>query len=1540
MPSVVHLSESSTLFTADIVEQVRCGFGFTPFVGSGLSAPSGILMGKTFSGFLAHTMYLVLEKKWDLRSSGWPPYPTEKDVEIAREFILRKFKDCLKRFDLEVRMDTENLNEIDGIEFRGLPGQVQPPESLRPLIPDILPKTKRARDADQQLKEQFRINNQLEDLLKPTANPFASPSSSDYAVEMGIRSLFDWRAALQFFSKVKINDTGSTKRISVGEIDYAVIDGFNSYIIRGVQPTLGHKMLAHLSHRLRMRTLLTTNFDQLIETAFAQLSYPLHVLDVRTGGHLPDPATVRAQNCLIKLHGQFFETRADFTLDELPDEEDLKRFVKILRGAKDREIVLSHLMVIGFSGSDLRILQFLKHALNKIRDLKLYWICYDEWDYKRLEDIFYEREYEGRITAFQTRRPDLLLYELYQENSLCLPGGGFSYEFTHKVPPAPPVHDDPAEKAHRETAEQIFAWIDKSQPGDELSDPRTKDRDKKNWIIRQIEVEDQRQGGASNRKNDSLRTGELGRLFVSDFQTGAADTMRQVFDLHLQSGKFCIWLELQDFPTVSYLADEIFRTIALRLGRHQSQHLIYSRAATGTNPFEKPELDERYWNLLLKHLGVSGNDWCLYVYGRNVPGTCSGWEDKAWTIKEYRQLKEFHKRLVRCGFTVIYLPYTISRQQREVEEANWLKNEYRPSFERADLEAFGFLFDESSNENSTREEFLKKIEERVIFPAKEINVDEINLEPNQQLIKKKGRDTTYENIIAEVMGLFVSTRTLRMNKETDKDDWRQQQQYRRLQFLYASTLFRQSRHVSAFFSIATYGCPFEFNTDANDNDVERAGIVAKWIAELQREHVFFYKPGGYCWKHRDVRIGLQKLIENLPPLKYRDKDNNLDENKHFDFSGQLRARSHYWIADWYMRAFMATGHGATLLEVIYHYLLCAEFAPYAKRRSLKFDDERNKSHQRWLFTVAVNEICKALQLGTRWLRMWMQADLKSNLYFGKEVRDGILERLKKIKEKLWEGSPPLFFKQRILLLERLMEHVAQSLQKKGGLEPPLRIPHVHDHDPEPSIRSQSTVPPRKEKDKWDNRFVNDNWHDWSELRIYPILDRYELEYDPVEVTDSEYRRGVRTGELLTYEDYNNYEALSENEKEIRELFGQHFTADGAQIQRKDLIEISSMLARSAHEHPEFDAVGVVEQLIEYAYTYFKRAKLEKLSNFLSGKSQQRRRLVQVTAICYLGLEVAHLISPDELERELFLRIKLQTFYGAALGHLDRYFEAHRRLNEATALLSKTRVGFSDEELAIIRLRRAEVYLCEAKSIADVFEDGKQQPDRHPLAEKTGELVKHPKCRKDWQRLFYATMDDAVASLESAHQLLSGSSHSPLWWGRYLVLVMYCISLVPKRNSKDDEGTDDDLPNYRMLLFRKRQLKEQMLINTFRHALLVGGDDPYMRLLFVQTFCRAAQKLSDLKMSETQGKEGRFLFQEYKKLVFDVLEEIRDGLSISNSDEDGINELSVHFYEVVKLVAKLTFPVVEYSLSMGRQSAIATWKQTTNRPQTVYFTAWW
>src|SRR4029077_7917947 len=119
-----------------------------------------------------------------------------------------------------------------------------------------------------------------------------------------------------------------------------------------------------------------------IEDAFTELHQRFEVISVGLTGALPHPDTVHSLNCVIKLHGSVADTRADYSLDDPPREEDKRRFYNYVRGGdafiRSVRFLPGHLLVLGYSGGDLRCVQMIKFVLDLDPEARVFWVCFDK----------------------------------------------------------------------------------------------------------------------------------------------------------------------------------------------------------------------------------------------------------------------------------------------------------------------------------------------------------------------------------------------------------------------------------------------------------------------------------------------------------------------------------------------------------------------------------------------------------------------------------------------------------------------------------------------------------------------------------------------------------------------------------------------------------------------------------------------------------------------------------------------------------------------------------------------------------------------------------------------------------------------------------------------------------------------------------------------------------------------------------------------------------------------------------------------------------
>jgi hypothetical protein len=252
---------STSEFINKIIQDADVGESFVPLVGSGLSNPSGIIMGLEFTNYLAFTMYLVLENpqkrprtygegktsRWDLAGRGWPPFPSSDEVKRAREWIREQFEKLCVRLDLEINYEHESGRSKGYIKSIAPKRSSKPMQDLRsaliyPRIPSIL----RSSDAEQtddysrKLIDLFAKDIAQTHYDAPFAIDELVPDSSrsyhSRIIEMGIRALHDWRETLVYLSMIGI-DPENSSRVIRKKRDSSVIDAFNLFITRDKQPS-------------------------------------------------------------------------------------------------------------------------------------------------------------------------------------------------------------------------------------------------------------------------------------------------------------------------------------------------------------------------------------------------------------------------------------------------------------------------------------------------------------------------------------------------------------------------------------------------------------------------------------------------------------------------------------------------------------------------------------------------------------------------------------------------------------------------------------------------------------------------------------------------------------------------------------------------------------------------------------------------------------------------------------------------------------------------------------------------------------------------------------------------------------------------------------------------------------------------------------------------------------------------------------------------------------------------------------------------------
>lgn len=1379
-------------FISKIVQDADTGWAFVPLVGSGLSSPSGIIMGMEFTNYLAFTVYLVLadpqgrEKthgegvpsRWDLIMQGWPPLPTEKEVEDARKWIHKQFVELCAGLHLEPNYDSGDKKSIKSLSLK----RHQPPSQelvtvlTHPLIPTILasedqvPTDEKARQFINLLaksaSEDFRGSFSVDELVK---NPAKSYFQRIH--EMGIRSLHDWRETLVFLASIRVQDTSQKLSLSKSP-DTSIIDAFNTTITRDRQPNLGHKMLAHLASCLRIQTILTTNFDTLIEDAYRQLSLRIRVLPVSAKGQLPPARTVAADDSLVKLHGEAHDTRADLTLDEEPSPEDLEIFSSYLtRGGghptRGNPRDSKRLLVIGYSGSDFRCVQMIKRWLENAHDRPIvYWICFSQGDVRKVSQIFSAPQFKGQLRVTRTTRPDLLLYELYQRINLSLPPGGLTYEFSHVVAPRglkDSSWDQQTISAVLDCGRELSSLIEASRVivghQCQMKDVRRLARDAHVSLLAEELTKlmkdtrphpsPQATGKhvpkhypkivkwkpwyrlAHNRKKTYAEqvSPDFEHNYVSPLvidclggvvRATAIASERVARDYGLR----VFWMETQDYIDVDAMIRDFFRSLALRFGVFQRQHVTthpFQGSFSHPQSLHTQKLSANEWKANAKKLGkhlirtlteyrADAKTVRLIIYGRDSYGSCSGLIPRPWTKQnagdaELNALHCFIEGLALAGVQVIYFPLLQTRATERSGRIDSICHKSQISTNLSDSEQVRAAIDNH----------LKETETWRTWPSDSIldnAVDELG-----QFVFAREQMSEYSiftDQLKECLDPYVT-----LNQSTTAPEKFHPQataelflkaNRRHLTFLYAITLFRHSRHPNALCSEGTFQCPFRHNTLAIDNDFLRAEESNEWTAAIRDAGVFLSKPGGASWMHRDSRLAIQGILESIPwrdlqesvplntPKETIDQDGHVDGShmqydngvsRDYSFALECRARLHFWIGDWYLKAFCSSGHLTPVIEAVHHQVMAAYYSPFAQPKYSSAESsqcpnptrEEVHQYQLLLFCSALNEGGKTLLLASNAMKLWQASPLDASWMNDRHQKE-IEEHLRRV----------------IAHFERQRNSTSDGDAKsapKRALEDFLTILE--------STCKMLTIEGGGDREAFEGATLN----------TYSTIRRNEIDERTESLSNTGVPRSTGSGIDSPHPEQSSrprlhlshsWETVNLDQPNFSNTISELFETLGATEVFATLMKFSDVPLPDGviHEWSKLKAgwkhrisgqtiklQKMIWLLGEASYLLLRRAKL----SFHSDGRINQSLWQQSTVLCNLGIDMCKHLPPAELQFDLNARVKLHSLYSVGLGNLGRFFEANRHLNEAQAILSKQATS-NEADFAILCLRRAEVRLTE------------------------------------------------------------------------------------------------------------------------------------------------------------------------------------------------------------------------------------------------------
>ncbi|MCU0720654.1 MAG: hypothetical protein MUC83_13175, partial [Pirellula sp.] len=1158
--------------------------------------------------------------------------------------------------------------------------------------------------------------------------------------------------------------------------------------------------------------------------------------------------------------------------------------------------------------------------LESYRDSLVYWVCFSDGDVRHVQSLFGDEVYKDKVRICKSSRPDLMLYELYQRLVLSMPPGGMTYEFSHVVPPRRQRDFDFEEDRVRgalQCGRELGNPTEASRVllGDSAAaiDVLRLTRDAISLRLKQVIVNAVKRESNFHLVDDpeinpertldpfvrcSLWKSPISRLtldrvnspIIIDAAGGVVRASAMAFDELTGAGYRVFWIETQDYMDADGLLRDLIRSLALRFGSFQSRQVtLHPRPcpiAESLDPqnsemFESARRDiGDFLKDILREYRVNTARLAVLIYGRDGYGGCSGLLESNWKENgmDFLALHCVIGALATAGIKVLYFPLGKARSEVKTRKIkDWKVQLSRTNQLTETNTPFPRFLDSKKNWDSFNTKHSKESGRWQFDPL----VDRTSFLAIDQT---QGLLTPMINKIVATFYSFDSNMPTTLRPRFDR-----LRNYRKLTFFYALTLFRHSRLPNSLCSEASFACPFRFNDLGIDNDFLRSKESASWIAELRDARVFFDKPGGSIWMHRDVRLSLQQILEQTPIGEFAENfdESKLPRNYHF---GELRSRLHFWIGDWYFKAFCSSGHLAPVVEALHHRLMAAKYAPIARqklRRSIKGDSLASIWQYRLnLFESALLECSKTILISWHWLMLWQSSSFDAS-WVTKEHRESVIDSLtecmksivmglnevansskskSKIKNTSLEGetSTEKRLSQAIQQFGHLLESLAEHLTVEGGGNKKLTCPYI-----EPRSAALCAV--------GDSAFAEKS----------PSAQKgVEHGLDFIRKPKAFFNRDLKSCFDSIVDDSNSATLVG--------VFSTILSVGESKMQIHRDANVAKMALAKANWKQGGFAVDKLHRMIwllsETAYVFLRRAKL---SYHATGRIDFSSWIIS-SAACNLGIDLCKHLPPSLVDFEVDAKIKLHEIYSIALANLGRFYESNRHLNIAQALLSKSR-GQQKSDYGVLSMRRAESRLTECfwiRWFIELNEDGKWNDqvltsDSFELtfgvsrfwfadslgtsswseqllksrmktelesdaarmlwvpprisecfhksindAKKTGDLnANHFKNSKPHlRRLYSATLDEAVALLDQAERQLSGHSQSTLWWSRLHTLRLRIYGALSALGS--------DYTSMTASLCMRKYAPDTGIYNNFVNAYRIARHDDFRKLRTIKYFIEA------------------------------------------------------------------------------------------------------
>ena len=771
-----------------------------------------------------------------------------------------------------------------------------------------------------------------------------SPEVRIFQEAMG--AMADWRTCLLFLSRIKW-ESSQSGRLILDAPDHDVVDSFFRSIIDGKKPSLGHNMLANIAVMMRIDLIVTTNFDDLVESAFTTTQVPLIPFDVHLQTGLPPWSALATQRSIVKLHGSRHSLRADYSVDALPSETDLRTFLDYFLSSTGRAKrqgsstenfgaadLRHHLLIAGVGATENRSKAFIKYLWEHLPlEFNIFWLCHSTKDVKNISDFHEEllrlrndKSVPAAPTLHVLRHTNhgLFLLHAYQYLRRGLPPKRIIYPLVSRLATPPMRLYSPEESAGgdgqspmssnpRSSAGQSALQTDSAHaataglaaqaakpPAGGITSPQSDETGR-------IQRENQK---ALEKLREEERANIVARLrkaisyvqakryphpklivLTSAQAQGLMSAAGEMFEELQANGQIAIWLDMNDVSSSDDLFEQLIDAAHYRIGEDRWMPVFLEKDL-------RPRLEE-----IRRLTDATRDPWIVFLNARETPG--ANQEEGLAEAEKADRLKHPNG----------WLDYETPRKS-DAEGDN--DSAYVKAFVNLLVELCGASSPHLTVVLLCRQKRNDNKDARLFEELKNLK---LVTESGDTLISVDKDCTPYPTnpIVANVIKWIA---TGRIDGQTNNTEGTPADRGR---FVHALVLMQRARYLASLWQPAFRGL-------AADNGSQ---TTLDWLSRLEATGFVRWKLGGFIWLHSGTRNLLREIFHDPRDWKSRLQNRikpdphgaGIDDdslNKLAGWSPQEKAAEIQWeLALWYQRVALAAQVPQAVFEAMYHACLSA-----------------------------------------------------------------------------------------------------------------------------------------------------------------------------------------------------------------------------------------------------------------------------------------------------------------------------------------------------------------------------------------------------------------------------------------------------------------------------------------------------------------------------------------------------------------------------------------------------------------------------------------